>query len=408
MKTIGLFCILSICSLVVMGQLPLGKSILIDTKTHTIDVYLRPGSFNGWDDKTSWLIVALGKNGEVQKIEISEIRPDLANGAFSLIPNDTSPTSPIAQAAQVVIRFGAKDIAVAIPGKPNEPTGSGPAVKAATNKQNADLYISGAYSPALNSPPQYQIDGFVALMKDLDKKNLKYGQLGVVGSVITDRRKKVDPDSYRVFGAYQNVLVDQWHGPVQGVLFTWLFAGSEFERKANNVNFVTAPYVDIPIRLFPQVITDTSKPIAVLTATFGFEAGHNFHNAVTPNTGRGIFRGVAGGNLLYRFNPKLPGFKGAELNSAYTLRLPATDEIFTSTKIVDDKPVDVPFFHTKARHYIKQELSLKFTDLLSFSLKHEYGALPPAFRMVDHKASIGFTFSLRQINNGVPTAIRNK
>jgi hypothetical protein len=408
MKTILLLCILSISSIVVMGQVLAGQRILVDPCTYAIDVYLSPGSFNGWDDKGNWLIVALSESGEVNTIEISEIRTDLKRRTFSLIPKDTSPTSPIAQAAQLVIKFGVKDITVVIPSGPNPPSSGHQTTEPATNKQNADLYISGTYSPALNSPPQYQIDGFVALMKDLDREQLKYGQLGVVGSAITDKRKQADPDSYRVFGAYQNVLVDKWFGPAQGVLFTWLFSGAEFDRKADNLNFITAPYVDIPFRLFPKGIADPSRGIAVLTITFGFEAGHNFHNAVTANTGGNILRGVVSGNLLYRFNPKLPGFKSAELNSAYTLRLPAKDEIFTSTKIVDEKPVDVPFFHTKPRHYIKQELSLKVTGLLSLSLKHEYGALPPAFRMVDHKASIGLTFSLRQISNGVPSTIRNK
>lgn len=422
MKTLALAIMLLSWPIIAPGQVKLDKNILVNPQTHYIDVYVPPKSLKEWDNKMKWTIVALDSSGNVQKVEIHEFKPDADKTMFVIVPDDTSANSPIAKATQLIIKFD-KDVAIVGIPKPGDQSSSGSSVAPASSKQNSDLYISGTYSPAVNSPPQYQIDGFVALMKDWDAHNYNYGQYGVIGSVTTDKRRQVDPDSYRIFGAYQNALVTfapdsntfdtnaaakKSHNPLQGILFTWLVGGAEFDRKADNVNFITAPSLDFPIRLFPNTIRATTQPMAILTVTLGIEAGHNFHNAVTPDSGRGIFRGVIGGNLLYRFNPKLPGFKGMELTSAYTLRLPAVDEIFTSTTTVNGQSVDVPFLSSKARHYIKQELDFKLSDFFSLALKHEYGAIPPAFRMVDHKASVGITFSLRQTRGGVPTAIRNK
>lgn len=395
------------------AQGSLDKNILVDPLNCNIDVYLRSSSLKGWNDPKSWTIVALDPSGNVTKVEINRFEDNSAFSMFSMITADRPEDSPVSKASQLIIRFGSKELTMlSLPqpacggiAKPTKPTSE---LKPASGKQNADLYLSGTYSPAINSAPQYQIDSSAALMWDIDKQNTSYGQLGFLAAVTTDKRKEVDPDSYRVFAAYQNTPVRQWFGPVQGILFTWLVGGAETDRKANNINFITAPSLDFPSRIFPKKINAGTVPMAILTPTIGVEAGHNFHNAVTPNTGRGVFRGVIGGSFLFRFNPKIPGFKGVELSSAYKLRLPAVDEIFTSTKMVNGKAVDVPFLSTKPRYYIKEQLDFKLTDAFSLTLKHEYGAIPPAFRMADHKASVGFTYSLRQTKDGVPGAIRDK
>jgi hypothetical protein len=397
---IAVFC----CAAASLGQVPLDKNVLVDPATNNIDVYLQPKSVEGWNDASKWMVIAVDASNNVRKVDLSQIQAATDGSMFSLVPADKSATSPIATAAQLIIKFGPKTLTI-YQVKPPSP---GPSSTPESNKQKADLYISGTYSPAINSDPQYSIDGSVGLMWDLSGEHPEYGQLGFLGAVKTDKRKKVDPDSYRLFLAYQNTPVSKFHGPLQGVLFTWLPAGVEFDRKADNVNFITAPSLDFPIRLFPKFIRATTEPMAVLTPTVGFEAGHNFHNAVTPDTGRGVFRGVAGASLIFRFNPKLPGFKGVELSSSYALRLPALREIYTLTKKVDGKDVDDPFLGKNPRHYAKTDLNFKLTDAFSFTIKHEYGAIPPAFRKVDNKLSFGFTYGIRQLRNGVPTALRSK
>jgi hypothetical protein len=387
---------------------PLDKNVLVDPLTHNIDVYLQPKSVKGWDDKANWVVIAIDSANRVQQVEIREIRADADGSMFSLVPAETSAQSPIATAAQLIIKFGPKTVVVyQIPKLPDPATGD-TTVAPTSNKQTSDVYLNGSYSPGINSDPQYSIDGSLALMWDLSQQHLNYGQLGFLGSVKTDKRKKVDPDSYRLFLAYQNTPVKKFHGPLQGVLFTWLGAGLEFDRKGDNVNFITAPYLDFPIRVFPKTIRATTEPMAVLTPTIGIETGHNFHNAVTPNSGRAVFRSVVGATFLFRFNPKVPGFKGVELTNSYMLRLPAVREIYTLTEKVNGQDTDFPFLGRNPRHYLKSDVGLKVTDAFSLTFKHEYGALPPVFRKIDHKVSVGFTFSIRQLSGGVPTALRSK
>jgi len=73
------------------------------------------------------------------------------------------------------------------------------------------------------------------------------------------------------------------------------------------------------------------------------------------------------------------------------------EEVFTDTATNSSgKTVDVPFLSTKPRHYIKNELGFTLWDPISLTITHEYGDIPPAFRLVDHKVTIGLTLSLQQ------------
>jgi hypothetical protein len=387
------------------AQVQLDKSVLMERSTHIIDVYLTPTSVPGWNDLSNWTVIAIDGANNVSKVELASIKADSDNTMFSLIPANTGAGSPIATATQVVLRYGARTMAIyQVPA----PGGGEPPATAPGTKQNSDLYLNFSFSPRIHSAPQYTIDVSLGMMWDLDKQNWKKGQLGFVGSVKTDKRKKVDPDSYRAFLAYQNTPLVEPVGKLQGIMFTWL-TGSEFDHKADNVNFITAPYLDFPIRLLPKekTIRATTKPLAVFAPLIGFEAGHNFHNALNPHSS-GILRSVTGASMLFHFNPKLPALQGIEINAAYTLRLPLKQEIYTLTKSVDGQDVDDPFLGKNPRHYAKVESNFKFTDAFAFTIKYEYGAIPPAFRKQDHKVTVGFTYSIRQLMNGVPSALRNK
>jgi hypothetical protein len=388
------------------AQRSIRDNLLFDPGANTIDVYVRPASLPGWNDKSKWTVIAFYISGSFQAIALRNIRADSARSMFTLVPDDTSPSAPVAAASHLVVRFGAKDLVIyKLPVKSasreSTPIGLGPA----TSQKSADLYLNGTYSMAKASAPLYQISGSVALMKQVHGL---HGQVGVVGSVTTDKRKRVDPDSYRFFTAYQRSLSSRWDGALQGVLLTWMAAGAESDREANNLNFVSAPYLDFPVRLFPGFIYANTEPIAVLTPTLGVEVGYNSKNAVTFSAGRGIARAVGGASLLIRFDPRLPVFKGVELSGSYTLRWPLISEVSTSTATIAGKSVDISHLSKTARAYRTVELDFKLSDPLSLAVKHEYGALPPAFRRVSNKLSVGFTLSVRQTRGGLPSAVRNR
>jgi len=293
----------------------------------------------------------------------------------------------------------------------------------ASDKKVADLYINGSYSPALNGPAQYSIDSFVTLAWDLpgEKKSVGpstdkrtdvsvWGRLGFSGQVNTDKRKAVDPDSYSFSPLFQKILLaPPQPRHLQGILLNYSFAKVEFDRKANDLNFVTAPTVEFPMRLLPfsRPISRTTRHVAILTPILGVELGNNFSNLLRSDGQGLLFRALVGADATYNYKPKLLFFQGFSITSSYRLRLPAVDEIFTtvSQSPKTNQAVDNPALTTKPRHSVQSELDLFLTKAFALTITHQYGDLPPVFRLVDQKVSIGLTFMLSQ-SDGVRGAIR--
>jgi len=354
-------------------------------------------------DKTKYRVVSLTSNlpgGEWKWIGLSDVRISPTSARIILVPEAPA---DVKKAAQLMLLVGNKPGVLKT--KPYEAP-KGPLQK--STKEASDIYLNVSFSPGINSPQQFSIDSAIGtLFPVLPSSDSDYGSLGFLAAVKTDKRKKVDPDSYRIFGVYERPLTRSAHWPLQGVVFTWLFAGTEFERRAKNTNFISSPLLDFPLRL-RGVIHQQNQIVPVLTPEIGIELGNNFHNAV-HSRGQGLIaRGVIGGNFSVTFNPKLKLFQGIHLTSGYRLRLPATPEVFTLTKTdATGKTIDVPSLNTKPRHYVKTELGFTLWDPISFSITHEYGEIPPAFRLVDHKVAIGLTLAIQQTNR-ISTGLTNK
>lgn len=342
-------------------------------------------------DKSKYRVVALTSalpGGEWKWVDLSDVQIQADQNLIILTP--TTPTN-VKVAAQLMLLVGTD------PGvfrtKVETPTEG---FKKAT-KDTSDIYMSISFSPGINGPQQFSIDSSVGLLFPFEPNaDTNYGSVGLLGAVKTDKRKSADPDSYRIFGVYQLPLTKQPHWPLQGVLFTWLVAGGEFERQAKNTNFISSPLLDFPIRLRGN-ISQKNQVVPVLIPEVGMEVGNNFENAVNSRGQGAIARGVIGGNFSVTFNPKSKLFQGIHLTSGYKLRLPTRQEVFTNTTTNSSgKTVDVPFLSTKPRHYIKNELGFTLWDPISFTITHEYGDVPPAFRLIDHKVTIGLTLALQQ------------
>jgi hypothetical protein len=358
--------------------------------TFTMEVILDSKAQGDYAEASKYRVVALTAPppaGEWKWVDLKEVKFN-SDQSLDLVPKDPD---RVKTATQVMIMVGTEP--GVFPTKYEEPK---PGVKKA-GKETSDVYINLSYSPAINSPPQYSIDTSVGLLFPIaTKASADYGSLGFLAAVKTDKRKQADPDSYRVFGVYQIAAVKKQIWPVQGVLFSWLFGGAEFERQAENTNFISSPLLDFPIRLRGRINTQKTV-VPVLIPEVGIELGNNFGNAVNRGGQGFIARGVLGGNFSVTFNPKTKLFQGIHLTSNYKLRLPAREEVFTDTATNSSgKTVDVPFLSTKPRHYIKNELGFTLWDPISLTITHEYGDIPPAFRLVDHKVTIGLTLSLQQ------------
>jgi hypothetical protein len=360
-----------------------------------IEVILDSAPTGDYLDKTKYRVVSLTSNlpgGEWKWIGLSEVRISPGNSRIILIPEIPA---DVQNAAQLMLLVGSEPGVMRT--KQYEPPKE--ALQKST-KEASDLYLNLSFSPGINSPQQYSIDAALGtLFPILPSSDSNFGSFGFLAAVKTDKRKKADPDSYRVFGVYERPLTASSLWPLQGVIFTWLFAGTEFERQAKNTNFISSPLLDFPLRLRGSTIHNQKQIVPILTPEIGLEIGKNFENAVNSG-GQGIIaRGIVGGNLSVIFSPKLKLFQAIHLTSGYKLRLPATDEVFTLTKLdAKGQTVDAPSLNTKPRHYIKNELGFTLWDPLSFTITHEYGEIPPAFRLVDHKVSVGLTLAVQQTN----------
>jgi hypothetical protein len=288
----------------------------------------------------------------------------------------------------------------------------------AKSPQDANISITGSYSPAIGSPPQYSIDSSGTLAVPIGKSPRDY--LGGAAAVKTDKRAAVNPDSYSAALIYQRVL---WSPPllsdqevssyaassegpptrrVEGAVLNWYVSGVEFDHKATNLNYISAAAVSFPVRILPiRPIVNDTKVLSSMTFIGGIETGDNIENAVRRDGLGYILRGYAGADFAGVANvPKSWHLKGITLASSYRVRVPSTSEVFTRTKTnaTTGKTVDVPFLSTQARHHLQSELDFNLSDSFSITVKHEYGEMPPAFRLVDNSVTIGLKIALQQRN----------
>jgi hypothetical protein len=367
----------------------------VDPRTQNVEVVLDTAPAGDYLDPSKYHLVGIDSsltNGDLRWIALSDVQISPSNKIVVLVPQNPA---DIKNTKQLML-FVASNPAVTQSKYEKNP--DKPAAK--PSKENSDIYLSGTYSPAINGPAQYSIDTSIGLLFPLaPSSETNYGSLGFLGTVNSDKRPTANPDSYRFFGVYQRVLTKEPHWPLEGVLFTGLWGGAEFDRKANNINFISSPIADFPIRLRGQIHSKGSL-VPVLTSELGMEIGNNFTNAINPSGQGFIARGLIGTNLSVDFKSKAAFFQSLHFASTYRVRIPAKAEVYTLTMTNSaGKTIDVPALSTQARHYIKDELDFGLWKPLSFAITHEYGTLPPAFRLVNQKVSVGFTFALQPMGD---------
>jgi hypothetical protein len=277
-----------------------------------------------------------------------------------------------------------------------------------TAKTDTDciLYVSGTFAPGEGTSPSYTIDS-VGNYRFFEGTGFT---VSATGDINTDNKKTADPDSFH------------WAIPVQYVYdcrraqkgvppsskhclnFTAHLPtiGMELDKKGNAVNLVSAPGITLSfgreyLRKDPKHPGTTMTALSVgLDLSAGLEFGSNVKNdyAVANKTlgGQGWFlRGVPSANV-YLIIPKALGITDITVSSSYTARIPTTDEVFIETRHTA-KPI--PELSSNTRNFVQNSLSFKLSKYIAFQIKHQYGALPPAFSFVQNSGSIGLVFSLK-------------
>jgi hypothetical protein len=274
----------------------------------------------------------------------------------------------------------------------------------ATSKADSAIYLNGLYSPAFHSAAQYTIDAEGLLTTPITKKTSEATVLlGGTFSVATDNRPSADPDSFMVSGLLQWVANSNFSDRVQGVLLQWNFAGLEFDRQTTTRTFISSPVAEMPISLYPSPKSRKAKEhfSAALTPYAGLDIGTNLSNAINSGGSGLVLRGLMGSSFISTVTTKWKTLSQLQIVANYTVRLPATAEVFTNTHYISStgKTISLPIYSTQARHHLTDELDITLQKPMVLTIKHEYGELPPGFRKVDNKISIGLTVMLSHPNS---------
>lgn len=247
--------------------------------------------------------------------------------------------------------------------------------------------LSFTVVPAVGSKPTYTIDG--SIHHRIWRHSPNDFHFNAVTK--TDSSNKADPDSFNWNLSWLRVT----SAPVS---LKSNFVGMEFDKNANVMNEIS------DLGFIWQRLGGKTAASGDLIYSWTFqvnaavELGDNIKNEFTianqaPHRGTGfIFRGAP----RVRFDFAIPTSNPKHaiiFNSTYTVRLPARDELFLETRHSQDP---VPLLGTNPRHYVENNLTFKVTDYFGFKFQHSYGDLPPTFKFVDNKGSIGIVFQAMQ------------
>jgi hypothetical protein len=258
---------------------------------------------------------------------------------------------------------------------------------ASKGKDGADINLNGTISPAVGSGPTYATDSSLAFKVAHIHSDDNWWALSA--SAKTDNRKVADPGSFRWRFAWQQaartLYAPNWD---IGVI------GMEFDTKGQAVNLLASPRAVSPLLLRPWNSNGKWAGVVEFDVYGGIEAGGNLKDSFLftgdkrLNGTHGLFRGVPGATLTFKHLEKLT------VTSDYQVRLLAEPEIFLETRRHTKDPI--PEIRQQPRHYWVTNITYKLSDALGFTVKHEYGCLPPAFTFIQHKVSLGFTLLLKE------------
>ena len=272
---------------------------------------------------------------------------------------------------------------------------------AATSKATSDNYLSGTFSPAIHSAAQYTIDGQGSLVKQI---GLSSFYLGGTATVSTDQRPSADPDSFLVSGVMQWLISDDPFKSdsflgrrAEALILNWNFAGLEFDRQTTTKTFISSPILEVPFRVFGH--SDSRVSLGMFPYA-GIETGSNLSNALMPDGSGFVLRGEVGTSFSLKVKTPWKVMSAIVVSAAYTARIPAVDEIFTNTHYISatGKTVSLYTTSTQVRNHLKDEIDFTIAKPVSVTIKHEYGEVPPGFRTIHNKVTVGLTVMLFQNN----------
>ncbi len=261
---------------------------------------------------------------------------------------------------------------------------------AADGRDDSNIYISGEAIASKGSKPNFSADVKVEIpfRKIIGNRvhnfnpffELKAGQ-----------GPDVDPDTMKLglnweFPAWR-YGGDNLHFPIRRILLKNA-PQIEAEKDWDNVNFV----IDTRFRFMSR--TYSSKVVTFYFRPFlGQEFGKNINNPVREAEGKIIYRPLIGTTMNLIFPIQKAGIHDISFEGEYTRRWLLRREIYFEK--TDDNGLQPLQIGKGPRDYLLTKFNLNFTKSFGLSLSYENGRLPPSFKAVNQKISLGLTYKIK-------------
>lgn len=256
-----------------------------------------------------------------------------------------------------------------------------------TGRADSDIYVAGQLEGAKGSSAVKTLDAKIQLPigVSLFRKNQ---DLVPFFDFKVSSNSKADADSLK-FGALirspfitdkrlLRVVVWETEGRIEG------------NKNFRNINGIWANTV----HFLPPVI-GSGKAQLFFQPFVGFELGKNLRSPVEAAEHRGIARATTGASAYLNFFTGNGLVDAISLQTDYVRRWPLRGEIsFTED---DGKKLIPLFIGRNPRDYVQTKVQFEMSKYFAITIGHEYGSLPPNFKLVDNKYSVGFVYKKRLI-----------
>lgn len=267
--------------------------------------------------------------------------------------------------------------------QPPEPS---PFVEAkSTGRADSDIYIAGQLEGAKGSSAVKTLDAKIQLPIGISLFRKNQDLIPFFDFKVSSNRK-ADADSLKMGAMIRSTYVTDksWLRDV-----VWDTEGRlEGNKNFRNINGIWANSV----HFLPPVI-GSGKAQLFVQPFVGLELGGNLRSPVKEAEHRGIARATAGASAYLNFFTGNGLVDAISLQTDYVRRWPLRGEIsFTEN---DAKELIPLFIGRNPRDYVQSKVQFEISKYFAITIGHEYGALPPNFKLVDNKYSVGFVYKKR-------------
>ena len=261
---------------------------------------------------------------------------------------------------------------------------------AADGREDSNIYLSGEYSGASGK----KFNGSVDVKVDIPFRRIignRIHSFDPFFEIKASNDPKADPDSLS-FGL-------NWEWPI------WRYRGDNLQAPIRRIIWRNAPKIeanrdfDNANFIWESRFQFMSRTYAAKHATLYFrpfigqELGTNIKSPLKEAQGKFLYRPIAGSTLNLIFPIQAAGLQDISLEGSYIRRWPLRREV--SFEEDDNGNLSKVSIGKSPRDYVTAKVNFDFTKAFGFSIGYEYGELPPNFKLVDHKTTIGLTYKVK-------------